>query len=218
MDIYSYIIIAGFALALIIGFALGLGRSLNIFITGVFGVIIAIVLCFAFGGAVAKIPQVGDWIAQLNDYLMSKSEFLGKIKLATIIYYIVLFLVFQIIRFILAKIIKKVFGLSKGESVGSKAWNVINRLLSTLFMGGMYIVLVFLALSVVSLFSDTQGIANTLTKCSTEYKFSLFYKMYQNNPIDLRKLFGMAKDAFSNVATQTETAAVIIKGLISLHA
>ncbi|MCR4661123.1 MAG: hypothetical protein K5765_03870 [Clostridia bacterium] len=212
MDIYSIIIIVGFALSLILGFALGLGRSLSIFITGIFGVIISIILCFAFGGLIAKIPFVADKIVELNAFFMSKSEFLGKIKLATIIYFVILFLIFQVVRFILAKIIKKALKPTKGESTASKAWNIINRLISMIFLGGMFVVLVFIALGVVSLFQDVQGVQDTLIKCQ-DYKFSLFLKMYENNPIDLRKIFGMVKEAAENSSGQVEAATQMIRNI-----
>ena len=61
------------------------------------------------GGMIAGIPAVAEWIGTLNTKLGQSWSFLETIHLATIIYYVVLFFVVQIVRIIIVKCVAGVF-------------------------------------------------------------------------------------------------------------
>ena len=93
----------------VFGTALGFGRTLRIFTKGIFGIIISVFLCVTFGGMIAGIPAVADWIAGLNGKLGDVWGFLATIRLVTVIYYILLFFVMTLLRILVVRLIGTAF-------------------------------------------------------------------------------------------------------------
>ena len=194
MDIYGYVIAGAFVISLIAGLAMGLGKVIKFFTKGVFGWIIAVVVCAEFGGIIANIPFVADLIAKGNEYFAGIAAFLGKIHLASILYYVILFVIVTIIKIILAKVLSDTFGTKTGDSVGTKVWNFISRLLGMVISGAFMLFLIFFALAIVELFADLQSVSDYMTAAETGDGFNLVYKLYTHNPIDLTAVFASAKE------------------------
>ena len=189
MDIYSIIIIVGFALSIILGLLMGFGRVLRFITGGIVGIIFSLFICIMFGGIIANIPFISDLIARGNEYFGEIAEILAKINVATIIYYIALFIVVQILRIIVIKTISKIFTPEKNTKLYGVR-NFINRALGLIVLGGAFVLSVYLILAVVALLTDVEGVANFLTSLQNDYKTSICYMLYANNPIDLTVLFG----------------------------
>ena len=189
MDTYSIIIIAGFAISLLLGFLLGFGKTLSFLTKGIVGIILSIFFCITFGGMIAKIGFVSNLIAKGNAYFGEKAQILAKLNVATWIYYVILFFVAQIIRIIIVKIIKSIFEPKDKKSPIGGVRNIINRVLGLLLFGAFFVLVVYLVMAVLALLTDVQGVSDMLATLQAK-KFSFFLKMYEHNPIDFSVLFG----------------------------
>ncbi len=97
---------------LVAGALIGFGRVLKASTKGILGIIISIVICYFFGGLIYRWGAIETllqnfaslWTGSSNAFL----SFLEKIRLEMIVYYIVLFIVVQIIRIVIVAIIKRV--------------------------------------------------------------------------------------------------------------
>lgn len=199
MDLYSIIIIAAFAVSVILGFILGFGKTLSFLTRGIVGIIISVVICAMFGGVIANIPFIADLIVRGNEYFGTKAEILAKIHLATILYYVVLFVVVSILRIILVKIIKGIFESDKGKEGGPGVMNFINRLLGVVLFGAFCILLIYLVMAVLALLTDVESVRTFLE--ASEEKGTFFFKMYSHNPIDLTAIWGKVAQKASEAAT-----------------
>ena len=103
-----------------LGFAVGFARTLRFFTHGIFGVILSVFVCATFGGMIQGIGPVQEWFTKLNDAMPG---FLQTIHAATIIYYILLFLIVQILRVLIVRLLAGAF------SAPAAPVRVINRIL-----------------------------------------------------------------------------------------
>ena len=161
---------------LILGYIRGFGKSLRTFTSGVFGIVISVFVCVAFGGMILGTPKMTEWVGQLNDILTAKWEFLGKIQAGVIIYYVALFVVTQIVRIIIVKLICGLFEADNG------VMKVINRILGMIFAPAIAFAFLLLVLAVLKCFEDSAAISNMLA----EIDGSILKKLYDINPIVLR--------------------------------
>ena len=191
MDIYSLIIIIGLAGSVLLGCLMGFGRVLKLLTGGIVGIICSALFCVMFGGIIANIPFVAELIAKGNEYLGQYAEFLAKISVATWIYYVALFILAQIVRIILVKCVAKAFTPKDKKSKLYGVRNIINRGLGVIVMGGSFVLLVYLVLACVALFSDVEAVSNFITTLSEAEKPSIFYLMYKSNPIDLYAMLNL---------------------------
>ena len=106
----------------VVGLFAGFGRTLRFFTEGIFGIIISVFVCATFGGMIAGIPAVNGWIASLNEKLGAAWSFLGTVHLATVLYYVALFLVVQLVRII---VVKCVAGLFEGDVLPVRILNKV---------------------------------------------------------------------------------------------
>ena len=156
-----------------LGLALGFGRTLKFFTKGIFGFILSVFICVSFGGMIAGIPAVAEWIGSLNEKLGEAWSFLGTIHLATVIYYVVLFLVVQLLRILVVKLIAGLF------SADVLPVRVINRVLGAVLMVAAVLLLLLLAFAIVAIFGETQGVIDFVAKLDGTFLGTL----YTNNPI-----------------------------------
>lgn len=173
MQTVDIVIIAIGVALLILGYIRGFGKSLKTFTSGVFGVIISVFVCAAFGGMILGTPKMTEWVGQLNDILADKWEFLGKIQAGVIIYYVALFLVTQAVRIV---IVKLVCGLFEADN---RVMKVINRALGMIFAPAVAFAFLLLVLAVLKCFEDSTAISDMLAKIDG----SILKKLYDINPI-----------------------------------
>lgn len=139
--VFLGIILGGLALGSLLGF----GKLFKFFTSGIFGIILSIVVCFLIGaafqgpltpfldGLAEKITSVDNWFCQ----------FLGKINIQVILYYIIMFVVVWILRFIIVRIIKAV---AESEN---KVLKVFNRVTGAVFFLAALLLIATLVLAVI---------------------------------------------------------------------
>lgn len=157
----------------IIGAFAGFGRTLRFFTKGIFGIIISVFVCVTFGGMIAGIPAVSEWIASLNAKLGEVWSFFGTIHLATVIYYIVLFLAVQLLRILIVKCVAGLF------SADVAPVRVVNCLLGAALAVAAVLLLVLLVFAVIRAFDGTsfvQGFEEVLNG-------TFLGKLYEHNPV-----------------------------------
>ena len=154
-----------------LGLALGFGRVLKIFTKGIFGFILSIFLCVTFGGMIAGIPAVSEWIAGLNAKLGESWQFLATIHLATVIYYVVLFFALQLVRILVVKCVAGFF------SIDVLPMRIVNRVLGAAAAVAAVLLLDLLVFAIVALFD---GAAADL---SQKLAGSFLGTLFENNPV-----------------------------------
>ena len=99
----AIILIVALALALL-GFLVGFASTLRFFTHGVFGWIISVFMCATLGDMVQGAAPVQNWLTELN---ASMGGFLQTIHAATIIFYFVFFLVLQLVRVLVVRLLAR---------------------------------------------------------------------------------------------------------------
>lgn len=156
-----------------LGLALGFGRVLKFFTKGIFGFVLSVFLCVTFGGMIAGIPAVNGWIASLNEKLGQAWSFFGTIRLATVLYYVVLFFVVQLLRII---VVKCVAGLFEADVLPVR---ILNKVLGAALAVAAVLLLVLLVFAVIGAFDGTsfvQGFEDALNG-------SFLGRLYESNPV-----------------------------------
>lgn len=173
----DWIAIAVLVVALGLGALLGLGKWLKFFTSGVFGVIISIIICYFIGGGILQIGFVKELLAKFASLWSDKGGFgyslLTKIHLEIIVYYVVLFVLVQIVRVLLVKIIQK------GLEADVKPVKVVNRLLGAAFA---FAIVFFIGLLILWIVAWVGG--DTAASWSAYFEKSGFVgALYRHNPI-----------------------------------
>lgn len=177
-------VIAAIVLALL-GLLLGFGKTLRFFTKGIFGVVLSVFVCATFGGMIAGIPAVAEWIGLLNTKLGESWSFLETIHLATVIYYVVLFFAVQIVRIIIVKCVAGVF------EANILPMRIVNKLLGMALMVAAVLLLTLLVLAVFRIVEDTAFVQNILAKINGTFLGTL----YENNPVKFVVDTGTAEEA-----------------------
>ncbi len=203
----DWIAIAVLAVALGLGALLGLGKWLKFFTGGVFGIIISIIICYFIGGGILQLHFVQEMLAKFASLWSDKGGFgyslLTKIHLEIIVYYVVLFIVVQIARVLLVKLIQR------GLESDVKPIKVVNRLLGAAFAFAM---IFFIGLLVLWIVAWVGG--DTATSWEAYFKDSGFVgALYRNNPISgiadyISKYFPQSMQDF------LPSAAIAVNGII----
>lgn len=125
MIVADFIFIGGAIAVAFLGWLLGFGKTLKFFTSGIFGILISVFVCYCLGGMIMNITFVSDLLAKLAAVWGEKEgfffEFLTKIRLEIIIYYVALFIIVQILRVIIVNVLKNI-----AES-DAKVMKIINR-------------------------------------------------------------------------------------------
>ena len=177
-------VIAAIVLALL-GLLLGFGKTLRFFTKGIFGVVLSVFVCATFGGMIAGIPAVAEWIGLLNTKLGESWSFLETIHLATVIYYVVLFFAVQIVRIIIVKCVAGVF------EADILPMRIVNKLLGMALMVAAVLLLTLLVLAVFRIVEDTAFVQNILAKINGTFLGTL----YENTPVKFVVDTGTAEEA-----------------------
>ncbi len=157
----------------LLGLLFGFGKTLRFFTRGLFGVIISVFVCFTFGGMIAGIPAVSEWIGMLDAKLGEAWGFLQVIHLANVLYYVVLFFVVQLLRILVVKCIAGIF------EVDVLPMRIVNKVLGMVLTVAAVFLLTLLVLAVFRVAEDTAFVQNILAKIDGTFLGSL----YENNPV-----------------------------------
>ncbi len=120
-----------------IGALIGFGRGLKFLTGGIFGIIISVVLCYIFGSMILGVPFVNDLLTKLAESIGGWSI------VVTVIYYVVLFILFTLIRILIVKIIRKV---AEADVLIMK---IINKVFGAILMAAFGVLLGMLALQII---------------------------------------------------------------------
>lgn len=153
-----------------LGLAVGFGRTLKFFTRGIFGFIISVFVCATFGGMIQGVPAVQNWLTSLNQ---SMGGFLQTIHLETIVFYVVFFLVVQVVRILAVKLIAGLF------SADILPVRIVNRLLGMVLMVAAVFLLLLLVFAVFRVLQDTSFVQNILDSLNGTF----LGKIYENNPV-----------------------------------
>lgn len=148
MVVADFIILGGLILFALIGVFVGFGGGLKFFTSGIFGVAISVVVCYAVGGMLLGATFVTDLLNKISGLWSGEGNFffdlLTKIHFETIIYYIILFIVAQIVRIILVQILKKFV------EIDFIVFKIINKTLGLVLFVGVFAMLVLIVFQVIS--------------------------------------------------------------------
>lgn len=108
----DWIALGAIVLFALLGAIFGFGKGLKFFTSGIFGIVISVFVCYCLGGFVLELQFVQDLLAKISSGWVGKEgffyDFLTKIHLEIIIYYIILFIVVCVLRRILVSLLKHV--------------------------------------------------------------------------------------------------------------
>ncbi len=105
--------------AIAAGALLGFGRSLSRLTDGIVGIVLAIVFCCFFGESIRSIGFIANWIGGRWYFI--------------ILYYVILFAVAQLARFLITLIIERIC------DIDVLAVNIINRILGAVLLSSLII-------------------------------------------------------------------------------
>lgn len=123
--VFLGIILGGLGLGALFGF----GGIFKFFTTGIFGIIISIAVCVFIGTAFYGTCE--PFLDKIQEAIMSNEnwfcQFLGKLNIQVILYYVLMFVVVWLLRFLIVRIIKSI---SQSEN---KVIKIVNRIMGALF-------------------------------------------------------------------------------------
>ena len=130
---------------LVLGALFGFGGIFKFFTTGVFGIIISIAVCVFIGTAFYGTCE--PLLDKLRDAIVANEnwfcQFLGKLNVQVILYYIIMFVIVWLLRFIMVKVIGAV---TKSEN---KVIKIMNRIFGSLFLLLVLLLIFFFVLFVI---------------------------------------------------------------------
>ncbi|MDE5942914.1 MAG: hypothetical protein K2H30_01730 [Clostridia bacterium] len=177
MILADWIAIAVVAAFILIGALVGFGKGLKFFTSGIFGIIISILVCYLIGGMVLEIPFVQELLEKFINALAGKNKFcnfLLKIHIEIVVYYLVLFIIVSAARVLI------VFLLKRFVEIDRPVFKLINKLLGILFF---LIVLVLLTFLVFQIIYWIGGSAYTGFKQHLAGSFFKLDKLLDANPL-----------------------------------
>ena len=124
---------------LVLGALFGFGGIFKFFTTGIFGIIISIAVCVFIGTAFygtcePLLDKIQEAIAANENWFC---QFLAKLNVQVILYYIILFVIVWLLRFIIVKVIKAI---SQSEN---KVIKIVNRIMGALFFLMILLLILF---------------------------------------------------------------------------
>lgn len=162
----------------LIGLIAGFSGGLKFFTSGIFGVIISVVVCFFLYGIVASWPFVNDLVNMLTDAVQAANnafcDFLVKIQIGQIVLCVVMFIVVQIVRVIIVSILAGIVGIEQ------PFFKFINKVLGVVLFIAVAVMLGLIALQICYWIGG-----NTATDVGNALKDSTLGLgwVYENNPL-----------------------------------
>lgn len=176
----DWIALAVLAVFALIGAVAGFGKGLKFFTSGVFGIVISVFVCYCVGGFILELQFVKDLLSKLAALWTDKGDnfffdFLTKIRMEIIVYYVALFLVVQIVRKILVLILKNMV------EIKFLPVQIINRILGMALFVGMAVLLALLAFQIIYWVGGTTAENVLATFEGSALKLD---ELFLNNPLN----------------------------------
>lgn len=178
MILADYIALGIVLVALIIGMVAGFAGGLKFFTSGVFGVIISVVVCYFLYGIVMQWSFVNDLLVKLTNAIAAADnglcDFLLSIHIEIIVLCAVMFIVVQIVRVIIVKIISGII------EIDNPVFKVINKTLGIALFIALAAMFGLIALQIIYWVGG-----ETATKVTEALEGSFFRLdwLYENNPL-----------------------------------
>ncbi len=178
MQIIDWIAIGVVLVSVLFGLLFGFGKLLKFFTGGIIGVLISIVVTYFCFGVVSSWVFVRDVMAKLLGAMQNANNsvvnFLIKIGIEKIILAIAIFIVVQILRIIIVKIIKGIV------EIDNPVAKTVNRVFGVVFMLAVAVMVWLLVFHVIQLVGG-QTAANVRVDISGSV-FKLDW-VFDNNPL-----------------------------------
>ena len=161
----------------LVGYVAGFGKGLKFFTSGVFGILISLLVCYCLGGMIYKLTFVQELLAKLIKAMTDKNgfcDFLLKIHIEVAVYYVALFIIVSIIRAFSVLIIKSIVETDKALI------KVINRVLGLILFAAIFAMTALFVFHVISLIGGSTE-ASFLEKLNGS--FFRLDKLFENNPV-----------------------------------
>lgn len=153
MQLIDWIAIGVILLTVLLGALFGFGKILKFFTSGIFGIIISIVVTYFCIGVVASWGFVQEIMGKLITAMQNANNgfvnFLINIGIERIILGIILFIVIQILRIIIVKIIKGIV------EINNIVFKIINRVAGVILLAAIVCMIGLLVFHVVDLIGGT---------------------------------------------------------------
>ena len=177
MLIADWVVLGLLILFALLGLFLGFSKGLRFITKGFFGFIISIFICYSLGGLIIKIGFVQTLLDKFVALLTDKGTFcdiLLAIRIDIIVYYVVLFIIVQILRIIIVKLISKIL---ETKNVFLK---IINSVLGVAIYIGILVLFAMIVFQVVYMIGGTTAGKFTSLIAGSKLKLDWFY---EHNPL-----------------------------------
>ena len=178
MIIADWVIIGLIAFFCLIGFIVGFGKGLDFFTGGIFGFLISIAVCYCLGGFIYKIQFVQDLLLKLTTALTNKHngfcDFLVKIHIDIIVYYVALFIIVTIIRIMIVRIVSSI------AEVDNPLLKFVNKTLGIVFFAFVLAALVLITFDIISLIGGSTAESFDGKLAGSKLKLDW---IYEHNPL-----------------------------------
>ena len=171
------IVLVGCILFVLIGAMVGFGKGLKFFTSGIFGIIISVFVCYLIFGFVLDWDAVRNLLDKFNDWLKDSGDvgtFFADIHTDRILLAIVLFIIVQILRIIIVKIIKGIV------EIDNILFKIINKILGAAFFFAVALAILLIVFQIVAWIGG-----DTAANFASELKDSIFKldDLFANNPL-----------------------------------
>lgn len=172
MILADWIMLGVIVAVIVLGLIVGFSGCLKFFTSGVFGVVISVIVTYFLLGIVSSWQFVTDLFARLNA-TMSISEAAANV-IDQIILAVILFIIVQILRILAVKAVVSMFEIDNG------AVKVINRVIGVVSVACIVAILGLLAFQIIYWVGGTS--ADQVSAALADSKFGLGW-LYENNPL-----------------------------------
>lgn len=178
MILADWIILALLLAFALLGMLLGFGKGLKIFTGGIFGIAISVFVCYAIGGLVINIGFIQDALISMRTALADKDNgfcnFLLTIHIDIIVYYVALFIIVQILRIIIVRIIASI------AEINNIVLIILNKTLGViLFVGVLTLITLFVFQMIYLISGGLESSFYTSSLAGSKLKLDW---LYENNP------------------------------------
>lgn len=175
----DWIAIGVVALFALLGLFVGFGGGLKFFTSGIFGIIISLVVCYFLYGVVLNWQFVQDLLSRFIGVLENADnvfcDFLIRIRIDIVCMCIVMFIVLQILRIVVVRLIRNLF------EINNPVVKALNRVFGLVFFLAVAMMLTLIVFQIVAWIGG-----NTATDFDAWLDGSLFKFdwLFRNNPLN----------------------------------
>jgi uncharacterized membrane protein required for colicin V production len=179
MIVADWIVLAFVLGCAVIGIILGLAKVIKIFTSGIFGIIISIIVAYFLYGVVISWGITQALIEKLDEALLSGNgftQFLYNAHIETIVVAIVLFVIVQLLRLLIVNLFNSIINDSEVAVIV-----VVNKALGLILMLAIFTMFLLLVFQVAAWIGGTTDSSFALSLQGSFFKLN---KLFENNPLN----------------------------------